>query len=386
MEVLVVTSQYVKEENGLFSCTENLFEILKRFRLLGNLHLCAAKYKGKCANVINTSMGEIIAGTEIDFIRGTFLFPSVNDFLVLRKKIKKVDLVIGYVPSINASFACLLSKFYKKKYMANMVGCCWDSLWNHGILGKLIAPYHFLCAKLCLKMSDFALYVTERFLQKRYPCFGLTCGCSDVKLPNVDEKVLEARLNKISEMKESTQLHLATIASNNVRYKGQHFVIRALSELKRMGITKYHYHLIGGGDKSWLENLAKRLGVAECVHFDGMIPHSQIFEKLDQMHVYIQPSLQEGLPRSVVEAMSRGVLCICANAGAMPEMIDAEYVVKRKSIDEIVTVLNEISIEDLKKQAVRNFNEAKKYEKQFLDEKRNAFFKKISISDIERNV
>ena len=37
----------------------------------------------------------------------------------------------------------------------------------------------------------------------------------------------------------------------------------------------------------------------------GGVPHNKIFQLLDDIDLYIQPSLQEGLPRSVVEAMSR---------------------------------------------------------------------------------
>ena len=146
-----------------------------------------------------------------------------------------------------------------------------------------------------------------------------------------------------------------------------------------MGVTKFHYYLIGGGNKDRLEQLSKKLGVSDLVHFEGIVPHNRIFEKLDEMHIYIQPSLQEGLPRSVVEAMSRGLLCICANTAAMPEMVEQEYIVERKSIDDIVNVLARLSVDRLKDQAKRNFEEAKNYEEVHLDKKRNSFFKKIMI-------
>ena len=136
--------------------------------------------------------------------------------------------------------------------------------------------------------------------------------------------------------------------------------------------------MIGGGNKERLENLAKRLNVSELVHFEGIVPHSQIFEKLDEMHMYIQPSLQEGLPRSVVEAMSRGLLCICANTAAMPEMVEPKYIVKRKSVDDIVEVLKKITVDELKSQAKRNFEEAKKYEDEVLKKKR----KKIKATKV----
>lgn len=377
MRVLIVTNQLIKEENGTFYCTENVYDILKRFGQLGELRICAVKYKDRSANVIDTPLQGLIAAEHIHFIKKTYLMTSHNSFKILRECVKKSDLVIGYVPCVNATTACFFAKKYHKYFMAYVVGCVWDALWNHGILGKIIAPYNFINNKICLKCSDFGLYVTEHFLQKRYPCSGLVCGCSDVRIPEVNQDVLEKRLVTLEKISLGSAIHIATIASNSVRYKGQHYVIRALAKLKKKGNLKFHYHLIGGGDKTWLETLAKRLNVEENVHFEGIIPHNRIFEKLDEMHVYIQPSLQEGLPRSVVEAMSRGLLCVCANTAAMPEMVDAKYVVERKSVTGIAEILEHLNTDDLKEQACRNFHESKNYCEKILNAKRNCFFQKV---------
>ena len=378
MQILVVTSQIIKEENGAYFCIENLYDILKRFSQMGTLHICAQKYAGKSSNVIDKDVSPLIRTENIQYVSKSFIKTSSKSKVIIDKCVKEADLVIGYVPNVNASFACSLAKKYNKKFLSYVVGCPWDALWNHGFLGKIIAPLAFLRLRRTLKKSDFALYVTERFLQKRYPCPGLTCGCSDVRIPHLNETILQNRLERLNGL-EGKSVNIATIANNSVKYKGQHFVIKALAQLKKMGITKYHYYLIGGGNKDRLENLARQLDVAELVHFVGIVPHSQIFEKLDEMHIYIQPSLQEGLPRSVVEAMSRGLLCVCANTAAMPEMVEPKYVVARKSVDDIINVLQNISVESLREQAIRNFNEAKNYEEVHLEKKRNSFFKKIMI-------
>ena len=258
--------------------------------------------------------------------------------------------------------------------MGYVVGCPWDALWNHGIIGKVLAPYAYVTLRKTLLNADYSLYVTEKFLQKRYPCKGISCGCSDVRIVNLDDNILHNRQNLLKSMPASGNLKIATIANYSVKYKGQHFVIKALARLKKMGITKFHYYLIGGGDKARLEKLAQKEGVSDQVHFEGIVPHSRIFEKLDEMHIYIQPSLQEGLPRSVVEAMSLGLTCICANTAAMPEMVESDYVVQRKSVDDIVDVLKNMTIEKMIDQAKRNFEEAKKYEESVLEKKRNEFF------------
>lgn len=378
LNVLVVTDQKIRLVNGVYYCQENVYDILKRFLFLGKLNICCPQKDDNRGLILyNSSISPIIDACGVFFVEENYLYTSKRNKKILELAIKKTDIVIGYVPCVNAYAACELAKKYNKKFLSYVVGCPWDAYWNHSFIGKIIAPYAYYSLKKCLKKSDYALYVTEHFLQKRYPCFGMTCGCSDVRIPNITEDVLNKHLKQLYYLSEDVPLKISTIANYSVKYKGQHYVIKALACLKKIGVTKFHYHLIGGGNKERLEKLAKKLNVAEFVHFEGIVPHNKIFEKLDEMHLYIQPSLQEGLPRSVVEAMSRGLLCICANTAAMPEMVDPEYIIERKSVNDIVRVLQNISIEILKNQAIRNFNEARKYEDSLLDEKRNTFFQKI---------
>lgn len=379
MKVLVVTDQLVKKENNHFFCTENVYDILNRFANLGSLSICAAKYEGKSANKIETDLSKLVESSNIYFVTKTYIFSNSKSKEIIESCVKTSDLIIGYVPCINAYTAHQYAKRYKKIFLSYVVGCPWDAFWNHGLLGKLIAPYHYVLLKKCLKNSEYALYVTESFLQKRYPCPGIVCGCSDVRITNLDSQILSNRLSLLKNIEKEGILRIATIASYSVKYKGQHFVIKAIAQLRKIGINKFHYHLIGGGDKTRLAKLAKKLGVSDLVHFEGIVPHNEIFAKLDEMHVYIQPSLQEGLPRSVVEAMSRGLLCICANTAAMPEMVEPEYIVERKSVNDIVKILSRLSVDELKKQAKRNFEEAKEYEEACLDKKRNSFFEKIKV-------
>ena len=75
--------------------------------------------------------------------------------------------------------------------------------------------------------------------------------------------------------------------------------------------------------------------------------------------------------------MSRGVLCIGARTGAIPELLTEERIVERKSVRQIVRQLERLDIEDLKKECVRNVQAACKYDSKALENKRNAFFDQI---------
>jgi glycosyltransferase involved in cell wall biosynthesis len=46
---------------------------------------------------------------------------------------------------------------------------------------------------------------------------------------------------------------------------------------------------------------------------------------MDELDLYVIPSLGEGLPRALVEAMSRGLPAIGSRRGGIPELVDGRW-------------------------------------------------------------
>lgn len=388
MKILLVSDQLLKIDGDKILGTVNFTNTLKRLASYGELYVCvrdANKYENPIL-VYNDVMNDYIKKENISFISKSYIWPSSTTIRKINDQIEKVDVVIGYVPALNAEVASFLAHKAGKKYYALMVACPWDGLWNQDWKRKFAAPYRYLLNKIVLSKADYALYVTSQFLQNRYPTKAkLTIGLSDVVLQDTDDAVLSQRLQKISQHTDKDVYKIATIAMLNVKYKGQRYVMEALKQLKDNGFDNFEYYLIGGGDDTVLRNLSKELGISDKVVFVGKVTHEEVFKLLDDMDIYIHPSLQEGLPRSVVEAMSRALPCIGANTGAIPELIDKNFVVKRKSVSDIVEkVLTIINPEIMRKESMRNFSMAKNFECHHLDTLRDNFHKAIA-NDIENN-
>ena len=110
----------------------------------------------------------------------------------------------------------------------------------------------------------------------------------------------------------------------------------------------------------------------------GLLSMSQIYELLDKTDIYIQPSLQEGLPRAVVEAMSRGCPVIGAKTGGIPELIQNECIVPRKSSVSLAnTIIQILEREKLKDIAYINFEKSKEYLESILSNERNMYYQNI---------
>ena len=293
----------------------------------------------------------------------------------MRRAIAASDLVIVRCHSFVAFRASDMARKLGKPILAEAMADPWDGFWNHGILGKLIAPYMYFKMRHVMWHADYALYVTQKFLQKRYPCKSPSIGASNVLYPPPGQDVLAKRLLRISGGKPKT-LVLMTCAAVNVRHKGQRFVIRALPSLQNMGIHAIYY-CVGAGDQTYLQRVAEKNGVGNQVIFTGKIPHNRVFEMLDQCDIYIQPSLQEGLPRALIEAMSRGCPCIGAKTAGIPELLPDECIVPQKSVQEIALCIQYMLDDGLEKYASQNFEEAQLYKPDVLDARRNRYFRRI---------
>jgi len=175
-------------------------------------------------------------------------------------------------------------------------------------------------------------------------------------------------------MTETQTIVLGTTAAVNVRYKGQQYVIKAISKLNKEGYN-FEYHLVGGGDNSYLKAMAKKYKIEDKVIFLGTYTHKEVFDYLDMIDVYIQPSKTEGLPRSLVEAMSRGCPSLGTTVGGIPELLDKKNIFKKSSSKEIYVLLKQINRESLMNEAKRNFKKAQEYNKDVLNKKREVFYK-----------
>lgn len=293
--------------------------------------------------------------------------------------VEKADIVIGHVPDSVASMALLRACKLKKTCIAVVVGCAWDALWNYGWKGKLMAPISFFNMRRTLREVPHAIYVTERFLQHRYPCPGETLACSNVELMPFDESVLSRRLGKIESEPQKTSVKIVTTATIDVPFKNQEDVIAAMSELKKRGAGKeIHYYLIGPGDKTRLASVARHYGLENNVHFLGKKSHEDVFAILDSADIYVQPSRLEGLPRAVVEAMGRALPVIGTRVGGIPELLPVSRLYAPGDVRSLARIIESLTPEVMAGDARRNFAKAGEYASDVLNARRNAFLEHVA--------
>lgn len=329
-------------------------------------------------NKIDTSRIEIVFLPDRTESLGKYLDPRVyHEFKqTVLDSITSKQAVIIRAPSSSGTIAADFCHKHGIPYLAEAVGCPWDSLWNHSLKGKVLAPKAWLQFRRTMRNADYAVYVTERFLQRRYPTSGKMAAISDVELSTLDDEILARRLDKIK--KRKGRIKIGTAGALNVSYKGQRYVIEALAKLKEHGNTAFEYHLAGGGDQSTLRNLADQLGVSNQVFFEGSLPHNAVFSWMDEMDLYVQPSTVDSMPRALIEALSRGLPAYGSRVGGIPELLGDSCLFKKRDVGAIVDKLSEIQTPMLLKMAEDSFKKAKAYEKESLEKKRYAFYREFA--------
>jgi glycosyltransferase involved in cell wall biosynthesis len=102
--------------------------------------------------------------------------------------------------------------------------------------------------------------------------------------------------------------------------KGQKFLIKAFSEILSSHPDSF-LAIVGRGEEGHaLRDLARELKIpAHRIIFTGF--RNDIENIMNAFDLYVQPSLSEGHPIAVLEAMSLGIPVIATNVGGIPEIL-----------------------------------------------------------------
>ncbi|MEG2050945.1 MAG: glycosyltransferase [Oscillospiraceae bacterium] len=385
MKLLFVHDATLKyDDNGNYYGIEITPKTLQRYRYFTDDITMVVRTKPLSVNDILSQYTKIPSKYKIV---GVPNYMSVKGIFIDKPKVKRLigqlvsesDLIVARFSGQTGRIAARECKKHHKQYIIESIGCAWDSLWHHSIKGKLIAPWSFIEARALIKKAPYVTYVTNSFLQRRYPSKGKTIGVSDVELIDFDNKILEKRITKIKEKSNNSKIILGTLGAVNVKYKGHRDVIEAIARLKKQGITKYKYQIVGGGDQSYLKSIVQSYGLRDQVLFLGTMSHDKVFDWFDSIDIYIQPSMTEGLPRSLVEAMSRAVPCIGSDVGGIPELLHETCIFKRNNnvVNNICNSILSMNEESQIFSANKNYAEALMYKKEILEEKRFKFFQMV---------
>ena len=297
----------------------------------------------------------------------------------IRKQLANYTACILRVPSWIGAMSAYVAKQQDMPFALEVVGDPHD-VFSPGAnkhLGRPVFRWLFShqlrenCKHACA-----VAYVTERALQLRYPpsSTSFTTHYSSIELP-ADAFVEKAPIIRL----RNKPTKIITVGSLEHMYKGIDLIIDAVKINLETGID-LHLTVVGGGRHlKEMKNYATRLGVGEKVRFLGQLSHADVFKAVDNADLFVLASRQEGLPRAVIEAMSRGKACLGTRVGGTPELLHHNDLIPPNDVDALANKISSVAYDEarLREMGNRNLERAKSYASEVIAPRRREFYKFI---------
>ena len=118
------------------------------------------------------------------------------------------------------------------------------------------------------------------------------------------------------------------------------------------------YFICGKGpEEEKLKALAESLGVSEQIHFLGF--RSDIKELLAAVDIFLFTTKQEGLPRSMMEAMASGLPCVASKIRGNTDLLegtDGGYLCETIDVSAYAEALNHLANDKILREAMGRNN------------------------------
>lgn len=134
---------------------------------------------------------------------------------------------------------------------------------------------------------------------------------------------VEARENDTSDTRHRHGGELRLLSVGRLeREKGHSVLLEALARVTERGIRS-HLDLVGDGTgMESLQQRARELGIEDRVTFSGPVGQDRIREHYRRADVFCLPSLGEGIPVVLMEALATGLPAIASNTMGIPELVE----------------------------------------------------------------
>ncbi len=243
--------------------------------------------------------------------------------LELRKLIKShnIEIIHGVMEfGTQTVAAALLSRTLKRPFILTIQGAVRTS----GIpaVDVLVTIFDHTVAKLVSLNTRKAIIISENLRERAHKI-----GFSSEKIRVVPtsipySKEFNPHLFASNEIRRRLGLEnkiIVCFIGRLVRLKGLVFLLRALKTLQK-SVPGLHLFVVGyGPDRLPLEGMSKKFGLNST--FIGYVERSKIPLYMAGVDIFVNPSLSEGLPLTVMEAMAMEKAVVATDVGGTSDLV-----------------------------------------------------------------
>lgn len=263
------------------------------------------------------------------------VFPMLLQVIRL---VRRSDVVVTRLPGFIGLLSCFTANVLRKPLAVEVVGDIEAvvSGTHAGTPRRVAGAFARFITGRALRAAQTVRYVTESSLQEKYPPSrrAATIAFSSVRLDGWDDNARAENTDYPS---------IIAVGSQEQSYKGHDLLLEALPNIVER-FPGARLILVGDGKThAELVALAERLGVMQSVDFAGHVAdRGQLVRLIDTAWVYAMPSRTEGMPRALIEAMSRGKPCVGAAVGGIPELLSGPQLVPSQDVGALASAINNL--------------------------------------------
>lgn len=391
MDVLVVADghYYITPDGAVYADSVYDYNFYKRY-LQAFDHVFAvvrAKHINEEPKGKKLSSGEGVTFLELPAYRGPYeylkKYPSIAK--CVKKYCKEYDCAVFRIPAATSNIFCKYYARTGKPFAVEVVVDPWENFGPRASGSRLINAvvrrnWTNLVKKMCQKAIG-ASYVTDQYLQKRYPprawkdSTAFTASYSSVELPDD----LYAQPRKWEQGQKV--FYLSHVSNYFSGYgKGHMTIIKAVSIVQNHGYD-VRIKFVGDGPKrSEFENYARELGIGDKVEFMGRLANGdEVRKAIHSSDLFALPTFAEGLPRVLLEAMAEGLPCLSSPVCGIPEILGKEYLYDFDDADGFATGIERFinNPELMTNEGRNNLELSKRFSSTALNRRRVQFYRKL---------
>ena len=220
--------------------------------------------------------------------------------------------------------------------------------------GGFARKYIMLGEKCAVKFADEIIVLSEDV--KRY--FKDTYGRETVFIPNGVSQVEKKEARQITETFGLRTGEYILFLGRLVPEKGIHYLIDAYKKLE----TDKKLVIAGGSSDTdaFASALKEQAAGDERILFTGFVQGNMLEELYSNAYLYVLPSDLEGMPLSLLEAMSYGNYCVVSDIPECAEVVeDKGFVFQRGNVESLRQCLQRLCDtdprKDLSESTIREF-------------------------------
>jgi glycosyltransferase involved in cell wall biosynthesis len=247
---------------------------------------------------------------------GLFLFISLLKQAILQLKKIKFDVIFATWAYPDGFAAALIAKLLKKPLIIKVHGTDINEFTQYYLRRTMII--------YALSQADKVIAVSKALKQKI-----ITLGIPESHIEVIFNGIDTNKFKPLSQIRIREKLNLpldkriVLFVGYLKPVKGLNYLLDAFSLLVSKKNAPLSLFIVGEGESK--QNLlvqVKERDIADSVEFVGAKPHEEIPLWMNACDVFCLPSLNEGLPNVVLEALACGKPVVATNVGGIPEIIE----------------------------------------------------------------